>query len=93
MDRSPNQIDLTFHGAKRIPANVLASKSRLSVDGYKIGNRSFPSGRQERAKSDCILFQNKKEAMDGENLNERETHCIRLHRQKLERYHRRTDNT
>ena len=32
MDKSRNQGDLSFHGAKRVPANVLASESRLSVD-------------------------------------------------------------
>ena len=31
-DKSRNQIDLTFYGAKRIPADVLAGESRLSVD-------------------------------------------------------------
>ena len=32
MDKSQNQIDLPFHGAKIIPENVLACKSRLSVN-------------------------------------------------------------
>ena len=35
MDKSPNQIDLPFHGAKRVAANVLASKSQLSADRCK----------------------------------------------------------
>ena len=29
---SCGQIGLPFHGAKKVPANVLASESRLSVD-------------------------------------------------------------
>ena len=32
VDKSRNQIDLSFHGAKGIPANVLAGESQLSVD-------------------------------------------------------------
>ena len=32
VDKSRYQIGLPFHGAKRVPVNVLASESRLSVD-------------------------------------------------------------
>ena len=32
MDESWNQIGLPYHGAERVPATVLASESRLSVD-------------------------------------------------------------
>ena len=33
MHKSLNRIDFPFLGAKRIPANVLTSEGKLSVDG------------------------------------------------------------
>ena len=77
MGKSRSQIDLTFHGVKRISANVLASESGLSEDSCnKLAIILF----YQDVKKGCIPFQKYNEAMDGENLDGRETHCIFLHR-------------